>query len=169
MHDNYDLRQEQLNKTSLMSSRKFLETLIEMFNQHVVIFVALFACACACVYVCACMHVSVCVCVCVCVYVCVCVCMCVCVRVCVCVCVCACLYVCVCVCACLCVCVYVCVCVLSRRGGGQMGQVEGMLNQVQLLMHRIYVSCCCVFIYFITVGTTYHNRQFFIFSVSMFF
>ncbi|XP_076446613.1 dnaJ homolog subfamily C member 13-like isoform X1 [Babylonia areolata] len=36
MHDNYDLRQEQLNKTSLMSSRKFLEALIEMFNQHVV-------------------------------------------------------------------------------------------------------------------------------------
>lgn len=36
MHDNYDLRQEQLNKTSLMSSRKFLETLMEMFNHHVV-------------------------------------------------------------------------------------------------------------------------------------
>ena len=36
MHDNYDLRQEQLNKTSLMSSRKFLETLLEMFNEHVV-------------------------------------------------------------------------------------------------------------------------------------
>ena len=73
MHDNYDLRQEQLNKTSLMSSRKFLETLIEMFNQHVVICVALFACVCACVYVCG-MHVSVCVYVCQCVCVCVCVC-----------------------------------------------------------------------------------------------
>ncbi|KAK0045772.1 dnaJ subfamily C member 13-like isoform X1 [Biomphalaria pfeifferi] len=36
MHDNYDLRQEQLNKTSLMSSRKFLESLLEMFNEHVV-------------------------------------------------------------------------------------------------------------------------------------
>ncbi|XP_025080789.1 dnaJ homolog subfamily C member 13-like isoform X2 [Pomacea canaliculata] len=36
MHDNYDLRQEQLNKTSLLSSRKFLETLLEMFNHHVV-------------------------------------------------------------------------------------------------------------------------------------
>ncbi|GFN83676.1 Dnaj homolog subfamily c member 13-like, partial [Plakobranchus ocellatus] len=36
MHDNYDLRQEQLNKTSLMSSRKFLEALLEMFNEHVV-------------------------------------------------------------------------------------------------------------------------------------
>ncbi|GFR63076.1 DnaJ-like protein subfamily C member 13 [Elysia marginata] len=35
MHDNYDLRQEQLNKTSLMSSRKFLETLLEMFNENV--------------------------------------------------------------------------------------------------------------------------------------
>ena len=73
MHDNYDLRQEQLNKTSLMSSRKFLETLIEMFNQHVVICVALFACVCACAYVSG-MHVSVCVCVCMSVCVCVCVC-----------------------------------------------------------------------------------------------
>ncbi|XP_064598102.1 dnaJ homolog subfamily C member 13-like isoform X2 [Liolophura sinensis] len=36
MHDDYDLRQEQLNKYSLLSSRKFLETLLEMFNQHVV-------------------------------------------------------------------------------------------------------------------------------------
>ncbi|BFZ15550.1 hypothetical protein BsWGS_18589 [Bradybaena similaris] len=36
MHDNYDLRQEQLNKTSLMSSRKFLETLLEMFNENVI-------------------------------------------------------------------------------------------------------------------------------------
>ncbi|CAG2229949.1 DNAJC13 [Mytilus edulis] len=36
MHDDYDLRQEQLNKSSLLSSRKFLETLLEMFNEHVV-------------------------------------------------------------------------------------------------------------------------------------
>ena len=36
MHDDYDLRQEQLNKVSLLSSRKFLETLLEMFNEHVV-------------------------------------------------------------------------------------------------------------------------------------
>ncbi|KAL5005925.1 hypothetical protein ScPMuIL_017083 [Solemya velum] len=36
MHDDYDLRQEQLNKFSLLSSRKFLETLLEMFNEHVV-------------------------------------------------------------------------------------------------------------------------------------
>ena len=36
MHDDYDLRQEQLNKMSLLSSRKFLETLLEMFNEHVV-------------------------------------------------------------------------------------------------------------------------------------
>ncbi|XP_053386463.1 dnaJ homolog subfamily C member 13-like isoform X2 [Mercenaria mercenaria] len=36
MHDDYDLRQEQLNKTSLLSSQKFLKTLLEMFNEHVV-------------------------------------------------------------------------------------------------------------------------------------
>ncbi|XP_052814797.1 dnaJ homolog subfamily C member 13-like isoform X2 [Mya arenaria] len=36
MHDDYDLRQEQLNKTSLLSSQKFLKTLLEMFNDHVV-------------------------------------------------------------------------------------------------------------------------------------
>jgi len=36
MHDEYDLRQEQLNKTSLLSSQKFLKTLLEMFNEHVV-------------------------------------------------------------------------------------------------------------------------------------
>ncbi|XP_076459341.1 dnaJ homolog subfamily C member 13-like isoform X2 [Babylonia areolata] len=35
MHDNYDLRQEQLNKASLLSSSKFLDHLIELFNQHV--------------------------------------------------------------------------------------------------------------------------------------
>ena len=36
MHDDYDIRQEQMNKYSLMSSRKFLESLLEMFNAHVV-------------------------------------------------------------------------------------------------------------------------------------
>lgn len=36
MHDDYDLRQEQLNKTSLLSSKRFLQTLLEMFNEHVV-------------------------------------------------------------------------------------------------------------------------------------
>lgn len=36
MHDDYDLRQEQLNKASLLSSKKFLENLLEKFNSHVV-------------------------------------------------------------------------------------------------------------------------------------
>ena len=36
MHDNYDLRQEQLNKSSLLSSKKFLGTLLEIFSAHVV-------------------------------------------------------------------------------------------------------------------------------------
>ena len=36
MHDDYDLRQEQLNKASIMSSKAFLENLLEMFNAHVV-------------------------------------------------------------------------------------------------------------------------------------
>ncbi|KAK3742179.1 hypothetical protein QZH41_012074 [Actinostola sp. cb2023] len=35
MHDNYDLRQEQLNKSSLLSSRKFLATILEIFSTHV--------------------------------------------------------------------------------------------------------------------------------------
>lgn len=35
MHDNYDLRQEQLNKASLLSSKKFLESLLELFSLHV--------------------------------------------------------------------------------------------------------------------------------------
>ncbi|XP_041101155.1 dnaJ homolog subfamily C member 13-like [Polyodon spathula] len=35
MHDDYDLRQEQLNKASLLSSKKFLENLLEKFNIHV--------------------------------------------------------------------------------------------------------------------------------------
>ena len=36
MHDNYDLRQEQLNKASIMSSKKFMESLLDMFKVHVV-------------------------------------------------------------------------------------------------------------------------------------
>lgn len=36
MHDNYDLRREQLNKSSLLSSRQFLELLVEPFKTHVV-------------------------------------------------------------------------------------------------------------------------------------
>lgn len=36
MHNDYDLKQEQLNKSSLMSSKKFLEGLLEIFNRHVV-------------------------------------------------------------------------------------------------------------------------------------
>ncbi|XP_023212063.1 dnaJ homolog subfamily C member 13-like, partial [Centruroides sculpturatus] len=35
MHDDYDLRQEQLNKSSLLSTTKFLENLLEMFTTHV--------------------------------------------------------------------------------------------------------------------------------------
>ncbi|MGH0124511.1 UNVERIFIED_CONTAM: hypothetical protein FKN15_018998 [Acipenser sinensis] len=35
MHDDYDLRKEQLNKASLLSSKKFLENLLEKFNIHV--------------------------------------------------------------------------------------------------------------------------------------
>ncbi|XP_062518532.1 LOW QUALITY PROTEIN: dnaJ homolog subfamily C member 13-like [Corticium candelabrum] len=35
MHDNYSLRQEQLNKQSLLSSKKFLEKLLEIFAEHV--------------------------------------------------------------------------------------------------------------------------------------
>jgi len=36
MHNDYDLKQEQLNKSSLMSSKKFLEGILEIFNRHVV-------------------------------------------------------------------------------------------------------------------------------------
>ena len=36
MHDNYDLRLEQMNKSSLLSSRKFLGTLLDIFTTHVV-------------------------------------------------------------------------------------------------------------------------------------
>ncbi|XP_078489054.1 dnaJ homolog subfamily C member 13 [Ciona intestinalis] len=35
MHDKYDLRQEQLNKASLLSSKKFLEALLKQFEERV--------------------------------------------------------------------------------------------------------------------------------------
>lgn len=35
MHNDYDLKQEQLNKSSLLSSKKFLEGLLEIFSTHV--------------------------------------------------------------------------------------------------------------------------------------
>ncbi len=41
MHDDYDLRQEQLNKASLLSSKKFLENLLEKFITNVVRFFSL--------------------------------------------------------------------------------------------------------------------------------
>jgi len=36
MHDNFDLRQEQMNKRSLLSSKAFLEMLLEPLKMHVV-------------------------------------------------------------------------------------------------------------------------------------
>ena len=36
MHDNFDLKQEQLNKSSLLSSKKFVEMLIELLRRHIV-------------------------------------------------------------------------------------------------------------------------------------
>lgn len=36
MHDDCDLRQEQLNKSSLLSSNKFLENLLDMWVNHIV-------------------------------------------------------------------------------------------------------------------------------------
>ena len=36
MHDNYDLRQEQMNKSSLLSSKPFLEMVLEPLKTHVV-------------------------------------------------------------------------------------------------------------------------------------
>lgn len=36
MHDDYELYQEQLNKSSLLSSKKFLSNLIDIFEQYVV-------------------------------------------------------------------------------------------------------------------------------------
>ena len=40
MHEDYDIRQEQLNKASIMSSKSFLEKLLDMFKAHVVRHVA---------------------------------------------------------------------------------------------------------------------------------
>lgn len=42
MHDNYDLRQEQYNKRSLLSSKGFLNMLLEPLKEHVV------SCGCGC-------------------------------------------------------------------------------------------------------------------------
>lgn len=36
MHDDYDLRQEQMNKSSLLSSQSFVEKLLDMWIHHVV-------------------------------------------------------------------------------------------------------------------------------------
>ena len=36
MHDNFDLRQEQLNKSSLLSSKPFIETLLKELQSHIV-------------------------------------------------------------------------------------------------------------------------------------
>ena len=35
MHEDYDLKQEQLNKSSLLSSEKFLDGLLDMWSGHV--------------------------------------------------------------------------------------------------------------------------------------
>lgn len=35
MHEDYDLRQEQLNKSSLLSSKPFLESLLDVLKQHI--------------------------------------------------------------------------------------------------------------------------------------
>lgn len=36
MHEDYDLRQEQLNKSSLLQTKTFLESLLNMWTTHVV-------------------------------------------------------------------------------------------------------------------------------------
>ena len=36
MHEDYDLRQEQMNKSSLLSSERFLDGLLDMWTTHVV-------------------------------------------------------------------------------------------------------------------------------------
>lgn len=36
MHNDYDLKQEQLNKSALLSSKKFLENLMDILLSHVV-------------------------------------------------------------------------------------------------------------------------------------
>ena len=36
MHDNYDIRQEQINKASLLSSDKFIDSLLDILAMNVV-------------------------------------------------------------------------------------------------------------------------------------
>lgn len=36
MHDNYDLRYEQLNKSSLLFSAKFVQSLLDTLKEHIV-------------------------------------------------------------------------------------------------------------------------------------
>lgn len=36
MHDDYELRQEQLNKSSILSNKIFLEKLLDMWINHIV-------------------------------------------------------------------------------------------------------------------------------------
>ena len=36
MHDNFDLRQEQLNKSSLLSSKAFIDNLLDVLRSHIV-------------------------------------------------------------------------------------------------------------------------------------
>ncbi len=36
MHSNYEIRQEQLNKSSLLASKKFMEHLLDVMAYHVV-------------------------------------------------------------------------------------------------------------------------------------
>ena len=36
MHDNFDLRLEQMNKSSLLSNKKFIEGLLDILQSHVV-------------------------------------------------------------------------------------------------------------------------------------
>ena len=36
MHEDFDLKQEQLNKSSLLSSERFLDGLLDMWTTHVV-------------------------------------------------------------------------------------------------------------------------------------
>lgn len=38
MHDNYELRQEQVNKASILSKKPFLEKLLEMWISYIVSF-----------------------------------------------------------------------------------------------------------------------------------
>lgn len=47
MHDNFDLRQEQLNKSSLLSSKAFIDSLMEVLSSHVVsMYCYLYVCMC---------------------------------------------------------------------------------------------------------------------------